>query len=616
MAGRQGKPSKFEIDISAPGFICTAYPLVVLTAILIFRLFFPYAEIYGGEAPRYMQTPVIGVFRVGNSLTHGILDFISFFPAIFMSAQLIPFRRAPTQKSVRYQRFSPEFLSLLRPQLIASVAATIIYSLLSLIVRPICADYQVDIRTKSILYNEAKEKILLFSNKENWVEASNFLLLCERIWPGSNELASSREIVDTNLTRIVYNRGGVQEKDTSRGIIPGQSVPVDVQSALRLAETALREERYYDGHRLAAIAERLAPAGSNELERAFRLETAAWQAIESLEPDTTELGQYAIYRQKRDGYEAMHSGDWIRAYYIFRNLTTQAPNDPDINKFLINCTEELAQAAFFIDEMNIRLGAEFAGTVFSLPLFNMEGRLVMRLASLSTTVDYSYGNTLEIDAFDAAQKPIYKIEAPYVKFAPLYIGERQLTVVYLRALSRDFEQMRWGPVWYGSPPEGTPPNQFVLAISYENFLLASVAGKNLDGFFLSDIRSIADNLEPYGYVPEVYRAQIINNIVEPMLFLPLMIFTLVLGWTLRCKKRVSFAIYPMFIALPIVLNGLILIFRSISTIFSVFAVLSFGFTAALLLSFASAFILFVLGVVILAFQRTYHYPPPPPHRTR
>jgi hypothetical protein len=609
MADRQGKMLNLKVDTSALGFICTAYTLAVLAAILIFRLFFPDAEIYGTEASQYIKMPLLSIFRTGNALTRGILDFISFFPAIFMSAQLIPFRRISMQKTVQHKHFSPEFLHLLRPQLLASVAAAIIYSLLSLIVRPICADYQVDIRTKSVLFNEAKEKTILFSNKEDWVEASNFLLLCERIWPRSSELADLRETVDTRLASIKYNLRATEEKDPSKVIIgiPGEPAPMDVQSALRFAETALREERYYDAHRLAVIADHLAPPGSNEHERAVRMETAAWQAIESLAPKAAELERYAVYRQKRDGYDAMYSGDWVRAYYIFRDLAVKTPNDPDVKKFLISCTEGIAQTAFFVDEMNIRLGAELAGPVFSLPLFDTEGRLVMRLASLSSTADYSYGKALEIDAFDAEQKPIYRIEAPYVKFAPLYIDERQLTVVYLQAFNRDYEQMRWGPVWYGDPPQDAPVNQFVLAISYENFLLSSVASRNLDGFFLRDIWSIASNLPAYGYVPEVYLTQVINKIMEPMLFLPLMMFSLTLGWAFRGKKHLSFSVYPMFILLPIVLNELILMFRGVSEILCAFAVLTFGFTATLLLSFATVFALFVMSVVILAFQ-----PPPPP----
>ncbi|MDR2097171.1 MAG: hypothetical protein LBP37_01455 [Spirochaetaceae bacterium] len=602
----KNKPFKLGVDISAPGFICTAYPLFALIAILVFRLFFPDIPIHGGESPEYIKIPVLDVFRTGNSLTRGILDFISFFPAIFMSAQLIPFRRAPAQKAARFRRFSPDFLKLLRPQLIVAVSAAIVYSLLFLVVRPICADYQVNIRTKSTLFNEAKEKIILFSGKEEWAEASSFLMLCERIWPRSAELAGLRESVEMGLTRIKYNRGAAPEKAPASSIVgvPGQPVPVDVQSALRFAETALNEERYYDSHRLAVIAEHLAPPGSSELARAFRLESAAWKAIESLEPNAVEREQYAVYRQKRDGYEAMHSGDWVRAYYIFHDLIAQAPDDPDVQKFLISCTEGLARVAFFLDEMNIRLGVELTEPVFSLPLFDMEGRIVMRLASLSSTADYSYGKDLEIAAFDSERNPVYRIEAPYVKFMPLYIDERQLTVAYLQAFDRDDEQAFWEPVWYGKPPPDSPLNQFVLDISYENFLLSSVAGRNLDGFFLSDILSIAGNLAQYGYVPEVYHAQIVNDIAVPMLFLPLMMFSLIIGWALRCKKPVSLSIYPMFMALPVVLNGLILMLRNIASVFCIFAVLSFGFNAALLLNFATSFILFVLGIVILAAQRS------------
>ena len=120
---------------------------------------------------------------------------------------------------------------------------------------------------------------------------------------------------------------------------------------------------------------------------------------------------------------------------------------------------------------------------------------------------------------------------------PLHISERQFTAVYLQAWSRDYEQMHWGPVWHGTAPENTPENQVILAINYEDFLLASVSGKNPDGLFLHEILSLAGRLASYGYVPEVYHAEIVNSIVEPLLFLPLMIFSLVIGWKLRGKKH-------------------------------------------------------------------------------
>ena len=60
----------------------------------------------------------------------------------------------------------------------------------------------------------------------------------------------------------------------------------------------------------------------------------------------------------------------------------------------------------------------------------------------------------------------------------------------------------------------------------------------------------------------------------------------------------------MVFALPLVLNGLISILRSIVNISSIFLVLSLGLVAALAIGFAAAFVLFVLGIVILASQRS------------
>jgi hypothetical protein len=595
------KQGGWKFDTDSPGFICTAYPLAALVAILVFRLFFPNAFLSGGASGANSQ--ILGIFRIGNSLTRGILDFITFFPAILMSAQFIPFRRIPRGKSVRYQRFSPEFFKLLFPQLVTVLVSAIVYSLLFLIVRPLCADYQVDIRTRSRLFADTKEKALLFANREDWVESSRFLSAADRIWPSSSELAGLRETVEMGLTRIRYNRNAVRP-ETPAANAPGQTEPVTVSSAIALAETAIAEERYYDAHRLATIAERLAPPGSIEATRAVRLTGAAWNAIESLEPTIAEQGRHAIYRQKREGYEAMNSGDWVRAYYIFRDLTVNAGNDPDVRNFFQMCVEGVGQTAFFVDEMNVELGEELAGPVFSLPLFEAEGRAVMRLSSLSGTSDYSYGKDLEIAAFDENRAPLYSAEAPYVKFLPFYIDEKPYTVVYLQAFSRDNENTRFAPSWSGVQEDGIPKNQIVLEISYEDFLLASVAGRELDGFFLSDIWTLSKRLSTYGYMPQVYEAEIVCAVMEPLLFLPLMMFALVAGWQLRGKKRRSLAILPMFFLMPFLLNILVQTLRSVVNSCGIFMVMSFGFSAALVAGFAAAFLLFALGAIVLAAQRS------------
>ncbi|MDR1256331.1 MAG: hypothetical protein LBJ86_01110, partial [Spirochaetaceae bacterium] len=287
-----------------------------------------------------------------------------------------------------------------------------------------------------------------------------------------------------------------------------------------------------------------------------------------------------------------------------RALTVEAGNDPDVQNFFPMCVEGVGQTAFFVDEMSVRLGEELVGPVFSLPLFEADGRAVMRLSSLSSTADYSYGKDFEMAAFDSDRNPLYSVTASYVKFLPFYIDEKPLTVVYLQAFSRDYENMRRGPSWSGTPSGETLKNQIVLAISYEDFLLASAAGRNLDGFFLSDIWSLSKRLAAYGYLPEVYQAEIVRAVMEPLLFLPLMMFSLVAGWQMRGKKRHSLAILPMFFLMPFLLNSLVQMMRTAVNSCGIFAVLSFGFSATLAAGFAAAFLLFALGAVVLAAQRS------------
>ncbi|MDR1147877.1 MAG: hypothetical protein LBK66_04535 [Spirochaetaceae bacterium] len=604
-----------RIDLSSPVFTGIAYTLAALIVILIFKLFFPDLSLYGYESSTDVSLSskplVLNIFRAGDSLTRALLAFISVFPAVFMSAQVIPFCHTLPQ-SPHYRRFSLDFFKLMRPQLIMTVTAVIVYSLLSFIVRPIAADYQADIQTESILFAEAEKKAIVYANKEEWTEAYHFLSICDRIWPNNPALNNLRELIGLALSRVMYRRLPAPEKTLNNTIADMQRETIDLQNALRLADTALREGRFYDAHRLAVIAGQLSEEGSNEAVLASRLAGTAWNAIENLEPDAVERGQRAIYQRKKNGYEEMINGNWVNAYYIFRALAADVPDDPDVKKFFALSAEGLSGAAFFIDEMDRRLGAEISNPFFSLPLFETDGRLVMRLASLSSTADYSYGKGLEIAAFDSNQNPLFQVSAPYVKFLPFYIDGKPFTIIYLQAFGRDYEQMRWGPSWEGAPPTDlltadlltadTPKTQLALSISYEDFLLSSTANRKLDGFFIRDIWLLAGRLALYGYIPEVYQAEIIYIISEPLFFLPLTIFSLIMGWNLRCKKRSTFMLLPMLIALPFMFNGFMHIFRSVLNMFCVFTLISFGFTPALLINFAAAFLLFALAIVLLTAQ--------------
>ncbi|MDR3335680.1 MAG: hypothetical protein LBT16_00615, partial [Treponema sp.] len=390
------------------------YMVISFLLITGFRCIFP-----GEEAP-------LDIFFMPWRLIRGVLDFISLFPALTMAGLVIPFGLTPYENEEAYPRFSLRFLDRIKIPVIIAVCTAIVYGLLYFLALPVAQDFQSNLRYKGQIYRLSGDRVKRFAAEENWQEASQFLAVCDGIWPDSQELAEVRVAVSigveelrTSVLESSYQSSPEDAGPAFRGI-PGQPNPVDAPEALALAENALAEERYYDAHWLATLADRLARRGSVESAAAVRLASLAWNSIASLEPGARELHAYSIYHLKRDGYEAMVSQDWIRAYYIFRELRELTPQDPDVINYLSMCENGAARIAFFTDEIDMVIGELLTGAVFSIPLAETSSRrVVVRIESLSTFDDFSYAVGLEIAAFTESGSPIYRMEAPYAKIIPM-----------------------------------------------------------------------------------------------------------------------------------------------------------------------------------------------------
>ncbi|GMO32702.1 MAG: hypothetical protein Ta2F_08630 [Termitinemataceae bacterium] len=593
--------------ITSPAGICILYPLAGGILITIFRLIFP----------RSSEVTLLPCFTLGNSLACGFLDFITFFPALFMSALVIPFgRKSKTEKE--YGRFSPEFLALLKPSIVASIVAAVFYGVLFLMFRPLVSDYQVDIKVKTQLFKISKEKTEEFSRTEQWSEAAHFLTICDRIWPAATGFDNLRERVSTGLEKQIYGARDAAKKNevknSGNGIpsFTGVNSSLSATDALNASRRAYREERYYDAHRLAVIAGHLTKDGDAEKQAAALEASRAWNAISRLEPSQEDRDRYSIYSEKREAYEALNSEDWIRAYYIFMDLAQKVPSDPDVQKYLKESEDGLNSVVFFLDEMEAHTGDELINPVFSIPMPDREGRIVMRFSSLTSTADFSYGKDMEIVAFDKMRKPIYRVVSPYIKILPVMLGSYSETVIYMKSIDRYDETKHWDPIWnrIGAATDLSAAQnrtlqldtQILLNISFDQFLLASVADVNYAGFYLRDLWESANTLEPFGYIPQVFYVEIIRCMTDPLLFLPLAMVSLIIGWALRTRKKTGDSFYLMCAVLPIVFNGFVFILRQVFYDLELFTVLSFGFAVAIPICIAGSAVLFILSLLCLAAQ--------------
>ncbi|MDR0452721.1 MAG: hypothetical protein LBH15_06730 [Treponema sp.] len=554
-----------------------------------------------------VSRPPLDLYASGWRFAQWILEFVGFFPALAMSALMIPFSRG-TGEPEGDRRFDAGFLHRLRLPILTAIIAVILYGALFFVARPLAADARETMVFRGELYRDSRDRAVNHAQAGEWTEASRFANICEQIWPDNPDVSGLKNQIDAEFYRSQYLQDRVAPAERQPGPDPRERSPVDATEALRFGEAAFGEERYYDAHWLATLAGRLARPGSVEAGESARLAGRAWNAIESLAPNSRERDLYQIYRLKRSGYEAMVGQDWIKGYYIFKELIGVSPDDPDAADFLRRCETETLQIAFFADELELTLGDVLTEAVFSLPRYNgagePDGRMALRVGALSTFPDYSYGFDIELAAINGAGSLASRMEAPYAKFLPKTINGRPRTVLLLRSLDRRNPDLRWEPVWTGPEPAELGGAELLLDLSYENFLLITRARRGPEYLQIPSLFAAEQNLAPYGYIREVFRAEAINRIAEPVFLLPLFILALVVAWRFRPRKQPRYLAVPMLGVMPVVFLACTSVYRSLIEALGIGMALALSFTSSMAILGVAVSLLFFLSLIILVSQRS------------
>jgi hypothetical protein len=590
----------------SPHIIFIMYIAAAGLLIMAFRFIFP------GEA---LPLPI---FSRNWRLIRGALDLFTLFPAIAMSALVVPFGLAVYEDY--YTSFSPKFFQRLIAPVINAICAAAMYGVIFFLALPLARDSEENMIYRGELYRLAKERAQTHSKAGEWLEASQFIGICDGIWVNSPELTSLRTEIDIHLDESSFVREDERaaaraelapgRRSAALTSLPGQRQPLDVTEALTLGEAAYNDRRYFVAHWYATVGERLAKAGSPEAVNAARLAARAWNQIESQQPNRREERLHTLYRLKQSGYEAMVGGDWIQAFYIFQELAAQTPDDPDALNFLAASERGTKERAFFIDEIEVSLGEILTGAVFSVPVrvrSGAAGRAVLRIASLSAASDYAYGIGIEYLSVDAQSRPLIRVQAPYAKILPFTPGGQRQVLLLMRALDRHDRNLRWDPEW--SPGDGYTEDAghlldaaITLDISYETFLMLSRIRRGVSNLQIGELFSASKIIGATGYVPQVFEAEILNRLGTALFFLPMTIIAIIIGWRFRARSRARYLFIPLLFILPIVFNGLAHLYRGIFNTMGIWLLLALGFTGALAVFIVVLALSFIVSLIVLAAQ--------------
>ena len=564
--------------IHTPHWIFIVYVLVCSLLIMVFRFIFS-----GSEVPLIYFS---GEWR----MIQGVLAVLNLFPALSLSALVIPFGVASLEEE--YKSFSKVLFKRLVSSVIIAICAAALYAAIFFLVFPSAKNYEENLRFKGELFHHAKEQMQENYDAGNFYEASRYLAVCDQIWPGNKDFNNIRFEIEVRLRIQSLENGNdraqraallAEERDT----LGRELNEVNSTRALFLSEEAFAEKRYFDAHWLAALGGRLSAIGSEEAARASRLASDAWNMITSLTPNLREEEHHALYAKKVSGFQAMNSDDWIQAYYIFLELITLTPDDTDVKNFLAASELAAMEYAFFIDDIKMSIGDVVTGAVFSVPnLLNSSqlpdekpvGRTVLRFKNLSALKDEAYGMGLELMEFDQYSHLITSVQSTYAKLLPVKLNDRQQIMILTHALDRYDNSLSEEGNWLMGNKE---PKGLILDISYEDFLLLINVRKGLLNLQFKELFQASQKLGEAGYITEIFEAELLNRLGSAVFFLPAAILVILIGWRFRAKTKPRLAFFLALPALPAVFYGFVYIYRTVLNLLGIWLVLTIGFSAAL-----------------------------------
>jgi uncharacterized membrane protein len=249
--------------------------------------------------------------------------------------------------------------------------------------------------------------------------------------------------------------------------------------------------------------------------------------------------------------------------------------------------------------MELSVGMMQTNSLFSLPAQN--SRAVLRFSSLTMSDDVAYGIDLEYMSFDAVFRPAESVRVRYAKLLPVTLSGKQQVLVLMHALDRFDKDSNYESEWLFGEER---PGGILLDISYEDLLLFSHIRQGLSNLQINELFSASGKVETAGYIPQIFQAEILNRIGSVLFFLPMAVFSVVIGWRYRAKKRPRYIFAMMLLILPVVLHGLVFLYRSVINTLGIWLVLSIGFTPALVVFIAAMTVMMFISLITLAAQHT------------
>ncbi|MBN2737115.1 MAG: LptF/LptG family permease [Spirochaetales bacterium] len=550
-------------------------------------------------------------FVLSYSINQAFINIIDNFIALTALALMLAYSLLYSNSDFHGEDHSSHFHKIVKPVLILIIVLAVIYTLLIIWVHPLLNKSNQDIQFNSQLaknYLTQAEKEFRAENYNEAIKYLDYSLNIDKDYKKALniELDIRNKMKSLNIT---FSTIKTQNQETMITENSRQKLENEASQFMGIAHEAYLKEDFFTAYYNAKRAFELDPTRIDADELSVNSMNHISDNIHSIADEE----QQEEFKAKIEGYNALFSkdsSDYIKAYYIFKNLQKKNPDDPDIQKYLKESSQKINHISFFLDEIkNIN---HFPGYNNILFINSQNPREIISITKMIMVTEGIYFQDIEVLTLDSNNNIQQHLFAPYGKFIytdmPRVIesqNQDNKQYISLNAIDRENPNIATSPQYFVSPKNSDPLSQLVhLHPPIKNLPYLQLNSKFARSLSLVELNTARDPIGNFGYSVLKIEIEFLSRLLKPFMFLIICFFAIGLGWFLRSRYLGKPPIIQLFMIplFPFVINFIINLLTQGYKVIISFFVISSGLWPALIAGIAILIVLMFLSIIYLASQ--------------
>lgn len=503
---------------------------------------------------------------------NGLLLFFKLLPAIFVAGIIIGYSWGfGKQNNNPPHRFSEIFVIYLKNVIISSLICTSLCFLAAEVGIPLISYSRAQMEENSKNIDEyiiLAKKNLATGDYGTALFYANYVL---DIAPNSQEAIDLARFIEES--QFLNKKEIVSDNDVLPTLVTTKISDMTVPELFKKATEYYAKEDYFNAHYFSSLVLEISKLNYANRDYAKQLASDSWNKLLHIDAFENDLSK-EVFQRKKEGYIALSSGDYSKAYYIYQDLLEKYPLDYDIKNFYETSKELLGTRYFFIDEtLDKQQFEKFRNVFFTIPRLD-GGKDIISIKGI-TSIDTTGGRVqylrgFSVVSYDKNDEWIMSLSVPYAKMCSMplenmsqeltdYIGEFSETkfvpYLFLKSVDRKYENIFITPrIETKDGLNLISATSYVMPIPFEDFAMLCDVSHGPETMSLISLYKFSKVASDYGYSSEIYSQSLINRFSYPVILLICFLLASIIAWNSRILSEDSFKfswllLFPVIIVL-------------------------------------------------------------------